>query len=156
MTEALGKPEQRTTSYTYTHRADDPFLLTQSTETKKVLSIPSRTRSQQLPMIIRATSFPGRNRAMCSSMEVQPQRPTRPRTSTTPWVNSPRSKAQEPMFQTSPPLNTMQTLRRGKQPGSAQSHCQCPWPKNRLLGIRCQWECGEDHRSKQRHHPKNL
>jgi RHS repeat-associated protein len=28
----LGKPEQRTTSYSYTHRTDDPFLLTQSTE----------------------------------------------------------------------------------------------------------------------------
>jgi len=34
-TEALGWPEQRTTSYTYTHRTDDPFLLTQSTETIK-------------------------------------------------------------------------------------------------------------------------
>ncbi len=34
MTEALNWPEQRTTSYTYTHRTDDPFLLTQSTETK--------------------------------------------------------------------------------------------------------------------------
>lgn len=35
MTEALGWPEQRITSYTYTHRSDDPFLLTQSTETRK-------------------------------------------------------------------------------------------------------------------------
>jgi len=35
MTEALGWPEQRITSYTYTHRTDDPFLLTQSTETIK-------------------------------------------------------------------------------------------------------------------------
>jgi len=35
MTEALGWPEQRITSYTYTHRIDDPFLLTQSTETIK-------------------------------------------------------------------------------------------------------------------------
>lgn len=35
MTEALAKPEQRTTSYTYTHRTDDPFLLTQRTETIK-------------------------------------------------------------------------------------------------------------------------
>jgi hypothetical protein len=35
MTEALGWPEQRTTSYTYSHRTDDPFLLTQSTETVK-------------------------------------------------------------------------------------------------------------------------
>lgn len=37
ITEALmnpAVPEQRTTSYTYTHRTDDPFLLTQSTETK--------------------------------------------------------------------------------------------------------------------------
>jgi RHS repeat-associated protein len=33
--EALGWPEQRTTFYTYTHRTDDPFLLTQSTETIK-------------------------------------------------------------------------------------------------------------------------
>jgi len=33
MTEALGWPEQRITSYNYTHRIDDPFLLTQSTET---------------------------------------------------------------------------------------------------------------------------
>jgi RHS repeat-associated protein len=38
ITEALTNPpapEQRTTSYTYTHRTDDPFLLTQSTETIK-------------------------------------------------------------------------------------------------------------------------
>ena len=34
-TEALNWPEQRTTSYTYTHRTNDPFLLTQSTETRK-------------------------------------------------------------------------------------------------------------------------
>lgn len=33
--EAIGWPEERTTSYTYTHRTDDPFLLTQSTETIK-------------------------------------------------------------------------------------------------------------------------
>jgi RHS repeat-associated protein len=33
--EALNWPEQRITSYTYTHRTDDPFLLTQSTETIK-------------------------------------------------------------------------------------------------------------------------
>jgi YD repeat-containing protein len=32
--EALGFPEERPTTYTYTHRTDDPFLLTQSTETK--------------------------------------------------------------------------------------------------------------------------
>jgi YD repeat-containing protein len=35
MREALGWPEERTTLYSYTHRTDDPFLLTQSTETKK-------------------------------------------------------------------------------------------------------------------------
>jgi len=35
MTEALGWPEQRIASYAYTHRIDDPFLLTQSTETVK-------------------------------------------------------------------------------------------------------------------------
>jgi len=34
-TEALAWPEQRTTNYSYSHRADDPFLLTQSTETIK-------------------------------------------------------------------------------------------------------------------------
>ncbi len=34
-TEALGWPEERTTYYSYTHRTDDPFLLTQSTETTK-------------------------------------------------------------------------------------------------------------------------
>ena len=33
-TEALGKPEQRTTSYAYTHRTEDPFILSSSTETK--------------------------------------------------------------------------------------------------------------------------
>ena len=33
-TEAVGFPEERTTSYAYTHRTNDPFLLTQSTETK--------------------------------------------------------------------------------------------------------------------------
>lgn len=32
-TEALSWPEAQTTSYTYTHRTDDPFLLTQSTKT---------------------------------------------------------------------------------------------------------------------------
>jgi len=44
MTEALGKPEQRTTSYTYTHRADDPFLLTQSTETIKSVVDPQQNK----------------------------------------------------------------------------------------------------------------
>ncbi len=34
-TEALGWPEERTTYYSYSHRTDDPFLLTQSTETIK-------------------------------------------------------------------------------------------------------------------------
>jgi hypothetical protein len=34
-TEALNWPEQRTTNYSYSHRTDDPFLLTQSTETIK-------------------------------------------------------------------------------------------------------------------------
>jgi len=34
-TEALNWPEQRITNYSYTHRTDDPFLLTQSTETIK-------------------------------------------------------------------------------------------------------------------------
>jgi RHS repeat-associated protein len=44
MTEALGKPEQRTTSYTYTHRTDDPFLLTQSTETIKSVVDPQQNK----------------------------------------------------------------------------------------------------------------
>ena len=35
MKEALGWAEQRTTTYAYAHRTDDPFLLTESTETKK-------------------------------------------------------------------------------------------------------------------------
>ena len=34
-TEALAWPEQRITNYSYAHRSDDPFLLTQSTETIK-------------------------------------------------------------------------------------------------------------------------
>jgi RHS repeat-associated protein len=44
MTEALGWPEQRTTSYTYTHRADDPFLLTQSTETIRSVVDPQNNK----------------------------------------------------------------------------------------------------------------
>jgi RHS repeat-associated protein len=44
MTEALGKPEQRITSYTYTHRTDDPFLLTQSTETKTSVANPQQNK----------------------------------------------------------------------------------------------------------------
>ncbi len=44
MTEALGWPEQRTTSYTYTHRTDDPFLLTQSTETIKSVVDPQQNK----------------------------------------------------------------------------------------------------------------
>ena len=43
-TEALGWPEQRTTSYTYTHRTDDPFLLTQSTETVKSVVDPQQNK----------------------------------------------------------------------------------------------------------------
>jgi RHS repeat-associated protein len=43
-TEALGWPEQRTTSYTYTHRTDDPFLLTQSTETVKSVVNPQQNK----------------------------------------------------------------------------------------------------------------
>jgi RHS repeat-associated protein len=35
MKEALGWPEERTTTFSYSHRSDDPFLLTQSTETIK-------------------------------------------------------------------------------------------------------------------------
>jgi RHS repeat-associated protein len=35
MKEAVGWPEQRITNYSYTHRTDDPFLLTQGTETIK-------------------------------------------------------------------------------------------------------------------------
>jgi len=47
MTEALMNPpvpEQRTTSYTYTHRTDDPFLLTQSTETIKSVVNPQQNK----------------------------------------------------------------------------------------------------------------
>jgi RHS repeat-associated protein len=46
-TEALMSPpvpEQRTTSYTYTHRTDDPFLLTQSTETIKSVVDPQQNK----------------------------------------------------------------------------------------------------------------
>ena len=53
-TEAQGWPEQRTTSYTYTHRMDDPFLLTQSTET-----IPSVAASQQNKVITTAYDTQG-------------------------------------------------------------------------------------------------
>ena len=34
ITEAYGRSDTRTTTYSYTHRTDDPFLLTQSVETK--------------------------------------------------------------------------------------------------------------------------
>ena len=34
MTEAVGKTEERTTTYAYTHRQNDPFLLDDKTETK--------------------------------------------------------------------------------------------------------------------------
>ncbi|HVP79882.1 MAG TPA: DUF6531 domain-containing protein, partial [Thermodesulfobacteriota bacterium] len=43
-TEAVGWPEQRITSYTYTHRTDDPFLLTQSTETVKSVVNPQQNK----------------------------------------------------------------------------------------------------------------
>jgi YD repeat-containing protein len=43
-TEALNWPEQRTTSYSYTHRTDDPFLLTQSTETIKSVVDPQQNK----------------------------------------------------------------------------------------------------------------
>jgi RHS repeat-associated protein len=43
-TEAYGLPEQRTTSYTYTHRTDDPFLLTQRTETKTSVANPQQNK----------------------------------------------------------------------------------------------------------------
>jgi RHS repeat-associated protein len=44
MIEALNWPEQRTTSYTYTHRTDDPFLLTQSTEAIKSVVDPQQNK----------------------------------------------------------------------------------------------------------------
>jgi hypothetical protein len=44
MTEALGWPEQQTTSYTHTHRTDDPFLLTQSTKTVKSVVDPLQNK----------------------------------------------------------------------------------------------------------------
>jgi RHS repeat-associated protein len=43
-TEALAWPEQRITSYSYTHRTDDPFLLTQSTETIKSVVDPQQNK----------------------------------------------------------------------------------------------------------------
>jgi RHS repeat-associated protein len=43
-TEALGWPEERTTSHTYSHRTDDPFLLTQSTETVKSVVDPQQNK----------------------------------------------------------------------------------------------------------------
>ena len=42
--EAAGLTGERTTSYTYTHRTDDPFLLTQSTESKKSVVNPSQDK----------------------------------------------------------------------------------------------------------------
>ncbi len=42
--EALGWSEERTTSYTYTHRTDDPFLLTQSTEAMKSVVDPQQNK----------------------------------------------------------------------------------------------------------------
>ena len=42
--EALGWPEERATTYTYTHRQDDPFLLTQSTESKPSVINPSQSK----------------------------------------------------------------------------------------------------------------
>jgi len=44
MEEAYGLTEERTTSYTYSHRTDDPFLLTQKTETKASVANPGQTR----------------------------------------------------------------------------------------------------------------
>ncbi len=44
MKEALSWPEQRITTYTYTHRTDDPFLLTQSTETKSSVVSPQQNK----------------------------------------------------------------------------------------------------------------
>jgi RHS repeat-associated protein len=44
MKEAAGHTGERTTSYTYTHRTDDPFLLTQSTESKKSVVDTSRNK----------------------------------------------------------------------------------------------------------------
>jgi len=42
--EAAGLTGERTTSYTYAHRSDDPFLLTQSTESKKSVVNPSQNK----------------------------------------------------------------------------------------------------------------
>ena len=42
--EALGRTEERVTTYTYTHRQDDPFLLTQRTETKPSVINPSQNK----------------------------------------------------------------------------------------------------------------
>ena len=44
VTEAQALPEARTTTYTYTHRTDDPFLLTQSTETKASVAAPEQNK----------------------------------------------------------------------------------------------------------------
>jgi RHS repeat-associated protein len=44
MTEAYGLSEARTTTYTYTHRTDDPFLLTESTETKASVANPGQDK----------------------------------------------------------------------------------------------------------------
>jgi RHS repeat-associated protein len=42
--EAVGWPEERTTSYAYTHRTDDPFLLDDKTETKPSVLVPGQNR----------------------------------------------------------------------------------------------------------------
>jgi RHS repeat-associated protein len=44
MREAAGRTEERVTSRTYAHRTDDPFLLSQSTETMESVVDPSRSR----------------------------------------------------------------------------------------------------------------
>jgi RHS repeat-associated protein len=42
--EALGRTEERATTYTYTHRQDDPFLLTQKTESQTSVANPSQNK----------------------------------------------------------------------------------------------------------------
>jgi RHS repeat-associated protein len=44
MRRAVGWPDEQVTTYTYTHRADDPFLLTQSTVTTKSVANPSQNK----------------------------------------------------------------------------------------------------------------
>ena len=144
---ALGSPVEEDTYYTYTHRTDDPFLLTQSTETKTSVANPSAEQGHNTYLRqLWKHHLPAGDR-LCLG-----QRNPNPKTYTTNYqynslgqltqINGPRTDVSQ--------ITTYSILskhfRSREQPGPAYGHCQCPGPEHSVFKLRCEWKRRNHHR----------